>query len=79
MSTIISVANPVDSYDAANKRYVDDKVSAYYNNKLSELLVDPMISSFCGTVSSNGLNGVALRDALSAMYNFMNIIRESAQ
>ena len=79
MSTIISVANPVDSYDAANKRYVDDKVSAYYNNRLSALLDDPMISSFCATIISTGLDSVALRDALSAMYNFMNIIRESAR
>ena len=79
MSTIISVANPIDSYDAANKRYVDDKVSTYYNNRLSALLDDPMISSFCATVISTGLDSVALRDALSAMYNFMNIIRESAR
>ncbi len=79
MNTIISVADPVGNYDAANKQYVDNEVNARYNSKLSTLLSDPVISSFCDAVSSNGIDSVVLSDALSAMYNFMNIVRESAR
>ena len=64
---ILSVADPEEETDAANKRYVD--------GKLSGIQQDTAIQNFYNAISANGITGVNWDLAISAMYQLISILK----
>ena len=64
---IISVADPVDGTDAANKQYVDGMLSGVSTNSV--------LSSFFNNIETNGINSVTLEQTASAVYELIKALR----
>jgi hypothetical protein len=67
MYTIISVAAPQNDTDAANKKYVDGKLSGITSNNV--------LQTFYNTVSISGINSVGLEHIVSAVCELIKALR----